>query len=152
MIKTLSAALLALFAGPAMAQQAWESTCSADRCTISRTLTATDTGQRAGTFVAVVDKADGTFLGAIIPLGTAIAPGIRLVQGGAEIEVAFQVCFPDGCRGFAEVDAATLDAFMGGETAEIRFFAMGQPAPLGVPVPLTGLDAALDAARSELGL
>jgi len=144
---------LCLSAAPLAAQDAegWQTQCKPDRCTLTISMTEAQSGRRASTFVAIVNKDGTNHLGALVPLGTAIEAGIRLVAEDTEIKAPFQSCFPDGCRGFAEVNAATLDAFAGADTAEIQFFALGQERPLSVAAPMAGLSQALASARAELG-
>lgn len=148
------AAVLCTAAAPLIAQEAegWQSQCNPNRCTLTISMTEAQSGRRASTFVAIVNKDGTNHVGALIPLGTAIEAGIRLVAGDTQIKAGFQSCFPDGCRGFAEVNAATLDSFAAQESAEIQFFALGQERPLSVAAPMDGLSDALASARAELGL
>lgn len=147
-----AAAMTLLAAIPAAAQDTWTSECDADSCAVSRAVADVESGQRVGTLLVVLDQDGTSLVGAIVPLGSAMEPGLRLIHGSTEAAVPIQVCYPDGCRGLAPMDGAALDALATADTVDLRFFAFGTEAPISVPIPLVGLQGAVAAARATLGI
>lgn len=77
------------------------------------------------------------------PLGVLLQPGLTLrIDASAPITLPFDRCDGGGCRAVAEIDRAVLDRLRNGSMMTVRF-ATGDQKPLDVPIPLTGLDAAL---------
>lgn len=148
------AAMALALAAPlsATAQDAgWERKCSDTECVLALAFNEAESQKRAGTLLVVLRDGQSPLLGLVTPLGVALAAGARMLVDEDEIAVPFQVCFPDGCRGFAEVDDARIDALSAAQKTDLRFFAYGQEKPLAIEVPLDGLDGKLTEARDELG-
>ncbi len=132
---------LALWGGAAAAQDGWDTSCDAEgRCTVALAVAASDTGQRAATFFAVVSAAPMR-VGAVLPLGIAADAGVRMIVGGDEpvvIAAPVRVCYPDGCRATADLSEPEAAALAAADSIEIRYFPFGADAPVAVPIPLTG--------------
>ena len=150
---TLAAILYFAMITPAMAQDPeWTSQCaeSNDACTLSRSVQDTATGTRAGTILAnVTAGAETMIFGAVVPLGVAVQPGIRVLVGEDVIELPITVCYPDGCRGLVEVDAATQSRLLDVENVEIRYLTSNGDRQISVPVPMSGLSAAIAEIRNR---
>ena len=153
-----SIALLSVFAAlsaaPVLAQGEadWSTACDAGVCTLSRSVADAASGRTVATMLIVVGAPDQDIrFGAALPLGVAIDPGARLVQGETVLDARFEVCFPDGCRAMASVSSNAFDRIAAGETIDLRFFGFGEERQISVEVPLTGLTEALGKAREQLG-
>lgn len=153
----LAAALAALalpVSAPARAQdtaQAWDARCGTDSCTISRGLKDAATGRLVATFLLSVPKGGGEVTaGVAVALGVAIAPGARFYAGGAEYPLAFEVCFPDGCRALRRFAADELARIAAAPEVELRFFPYGSDTPVSIMLPVEGLAGAIEDARKTL--
>ena len=132
-------------------QASWDTACEAGTCSVSRSVVEANTGSTVATFLVAVEQgSDAITAGALVPLGTATEPGLRLVHGATEVEVPIQVCFPDGCRALTALPSGALEAIDAAGTVEVRFFPWGAAQPLAVPVPTAGLVQAVSAAREQL--
>lgn len=150
---TVFSGLLLGFALPSVAQDApqWNTSCDGGLCTLSRQLIDEATGKGVATVLVVVQKAsDDILLGAALPLGVALEPGVRFVQGDTLIQADFEVCYPDGCRAMAELPVTAFEAIDFEKEMDLRVFAFGQDKPLAVTVPLDSLKSAVDAGREQL--
>lgn len=143
-----------LFASPpawAQSEVAWTVDCqSGDSCTLARSVEEVSTGRRAATVLFVVTKAGTEFVGAAIPLGTAIEAGVQLVSDDTQTLLPFQVCFPDGCRAVLETTAEANDTLASQATMDLRAFPFQSDKPFSLAVPLDGLAEALAEARDTL--
>lgn len=152
-LTTALLAVLGLFGSVAAssAQASWDTECGAETCSISRSVVETNTDRRVATLLVVVEQgSNATTAGAVVPLGTATEPGLRLVHGSTEIEVPVQVCFPDGCRALTALPPGSVEAMDAAGSVEVRFFPWEADRPLAVPVPTAGLAQAVSAARNRL--
>lgn len=150
----LAASALALLigTGSAFAQSpGWAVNCEAGTpaCTLALSLNNAENNRPIATFLALPGT-DGDFIGAVIPLGTAVDAGMQIVVGEERLPVKVQVCFPDGCRGIVEVPEDYLDRLAEEDVAEIRFFPYREETPLAVPIPMEGFADALASARESL--
>lgn len=135
---------------PLMSQEAWSPSCEGNRCTVSRSAINTENHQRIATLIVVLDIEEPTVIGAVLPLGVALEPGLRLLAGSEELEVPLQVCYPDGCRGFLPVDDVVLSRIAAEAEIDVRFFPYSDDRPASVTIPLDGLSNAIQAAREQL--
>lgn len=77
------------------------------------------------------------------PLGVLLTAGVSLsIDGKKSVTSPFQVCNPNACQSFLDMDGAALDQFRKGKILTVRYF-LGEQKPLELPVKLDGLDAAL---------
>ncbi|WP_372396043.1 invasion associated locus B family protein [Azospirillum sp. HJ39] len=77
------------------------------------------------------------------PLGVRLPPGLTLaIDAGGPIALPFDRCDGGGCLAVADIDRPGLDRFRKGSMMTVRFVT-GDNKPFDVPIPLTGLDAAL---------
>lgn len=148
-ILTLALGLLPSFAGAA---EDWQKNCADGQCTLARTLSDDASGRSIATFLVALnfEMPDKVLMGVALPLGAALKPGVRLLQGETVIEVGYEVCFPDGCRAMTEVAATDFDEMAKNEEIELRFFPFGQEKPIALPIPLSGLSEATESARAEI--
>lgn len=131
--------------------QTWNTNCETDSCTLSLGVLDATSGKPVSTVLVVVPKIGETvFLGAAMPLGSALEPGIRIVQGSETINAKFQVCFPDGCRALTEIPRATIQTMTKVGSVELFAFPYSSDTPISFQVPLAGLDAALKDATATL--
>lgn len=151
MLKPLVLATAASLAGVIAAEvqaAAWPITCDAGACTAARALNDARTGRPMATILIAAQKgAPGLRLGAVLPLGVALAPGARFVQGQDVVPLAFEVCFPDGCRAMAEAEAALAGRLTAG--FDLQFFAPGHDGPVAVAVPAEGMAEAVAELRRQ---
>lgn len=149
-LAALGAALGLSLAQPAAAQDAaaWPLSCEARSCTVQRSLDDAASGKRMATVMVGANRdTSDMILGIAVPLGSALAPGARILPKGAPAEamlpVNFEVCFPDGCRAMLRLSPEKLQDLIAPGEFELRFFSYGNPKPLAMKVPLTGLAEAL---------
>jgi invasion protein IalB len=136
---------------PASAADAWEVTCKEGSCTLARVVVeAAASGRRVATVLLVPDATGRARLAVALPLGVALAPGVRLVGQDVTTDLAFEVCYPDGCRAAADLDAAALAVIAALPSIELRAFPFGAERPLAMVIPLDGLAEALARARATL--
>ena len=77
------------------------------------------------------------------PLGIMLMPGLVMtVDSGKPLTLPLESCQPGGCRTVADLDPSGLDQLRRGTRMTVRFVT-GDGKALDIPVPLTGLDAAL---------
>ena len=141
-----------LTVGSGLAQRAaaseWATTCddAAKRCTIQSGLVA-ENGKRAGTIGVQIgrDRSDAVLF-VSTPLGVELPPGLRARSGQTEYKLAFEVCFPDGCRARALLDAASLPGLLELTQLDLLMFVYGDAKPVALSVPLDGLKAGVDKA------
>jgi invasion protein IalB len=155
MPRLLSLAMtLATLSFPAAAQDAvegWDAKCGADSCTISRGLKDIARDKLVATFLVSVPKGDGAVTaGVAVALGVALVPGARFYSGGTEYALAFEVCFPDGCRALRTFEQAEMDQIGASAEMEVRFFPYGSDTPVSIMMPIEGLVAAIGNARKTL--
>ncbi|MGV8951340.1 MAG: invasion associated locus B family protein [Cypionkella sp.] len=144
---TLAASSLAAQA----AEQQWASSCEATSCTLSLNVLDAASSKPVSTILVVVTTADKQpLIGAALPLGSALEPGIRIVQGDTTINAKFQVCYPDGCRALAEMTNESLDTLALADKMEVFAFPYSSDKPISFEVPLAGLDVGIKAAREKL--
>lgn len=155
-ILALGAALSGLWLAPALAQtdnttvQDWQSNCIPGGCFATRVVTRpseqpSPTGaeqqQILGVLVVGVKPDGGGILGAVLPLGSAIKPGARLVYGDQTVNVDFEVCLPDGCRAVAEPTPEQFAAVQTADKVELLFFAQNNPQQFSIEIPTDGLSS-----------
>lgn len=81
------------------------------------------------------------------PLGVLLMPGLAItVNSGNPIALPFESCQAGGCRTVTDLDQASLDQIRRGDKMTVRFVTSDQQA-IDIPVPLQGLDAALNQLR-----
>jgi invasion protein IalB len=153
--RPLAALLLSLLTLPAAAAAegpapAWETRCSAETCTLSRSYADAVTNRRLATLSLSVAGTADPVLAVAVPLGAALRPGLRLSLRGLTLDLPFDVCFPDGCRASAPLEAPALAALLEAERAELALFAFGKEDPVGIDAVLTGLPEALNKAKGQL--
>ena len=79
-----------------------------------------------------------------VPLGILLQPGLGLaIDAGQPITVPFESCHAGGCRATAHIDPAGLAHFRRGKTMTVGF-ANTDGKTVEIPVPLAGLDAAMN--------
>ncbi len=149
---TIAALLLVTSqAASAQDQAGWVETCAQDSCTLSRGLAEEGTGKQVMTLLMAVQKGQtGARFGFALPLGVALAPGVRVLHGDKTTDVPFEVCFPDGCRAMTTFDAATLADFTANASVEVRFFPFNAGTPVALTAPLDGLADAVAQAMQKL--
>lgn len=149
MTKTL--ALLFLLASASLAAAAdWPIACEGTTCTASRGLKDEGSGKTMATILIAQRKGESEArIGAALPLGVALAPGARLVAGAETVELAFDVCFPDGCRAMAGTTPERIAALAAAGALELRFFPYGHDRAVAVRVPADGLAETLGALRRQ---
>ncbi len=77
------------------------------------------------------------------PLGVLLTEGITIsVDKKKPLTAPFEVCTPEGCLSFIDMDDAALEHFLKGKAMTVRFMA-APGKPLELPVHLQGLAAAL---------
>jgi invasion protein IalB len=77
------------------------------------------------------------------PLGVALPQGVRLtLDQDKPMVLPYASCNQGGCVVVAEMDANALNRFTTGKTLMVHYV-MGDQAPVDIPVPLSGLAAAL---------
>jgi invasion protein IalB len=142
----VAALVLGLLASAGTASAAdWTTGCdaAADHCT-AQGLLLTPGGERTGTIGLQVGR-DGT--GAVVfvttPLGAALQPGVKLRAPGRDFDLAFDVCYPDGCRARLSLAPADLAALLGLDEADLLLFSFGSAEPAILVTPLGGLREAL---------
>ena len=115
-ILAVSVVAIAIFSGSASAQSgvSWSSACDEAQCTLSRTVTEASTERRVATVLVLIRASSPTHLvGAAVPLGVALNEGIRLTVPDQRIDISFDVCLPDGCRGLQPVSEEVLNDISG---------------------------------------
>ncbi|WP_337997511.1 invasion associated locus B family protein [Oleispirillum naphthae] len=81
-------------------------------------------------------------LGALLPLGYSIPPGVRIsVDDGQEHELFAQRCVPQGCEVAAKIEPALMAQLKKGKEAKIKFH-LGSRTGI-IPVSLKGLSEGL---------
>ncbi|KGJ12969.1 hypothetical protein IX54_14165 [Paracoccus sanguinis] len=147
-------------AAPALAADPSPSTqCEGDagRCTLTLPLSiaAGKAGEQpvgAALGLQIGRSGEEPILFALAPLGTAVRPGLRVVlPGPVEVPLAVDVCFPDGCRASAPLDAAQMSALLSAPQADLQFFPFGAEAPVAAAVTLPDLRGSLTGAGVTLG-
>jgi invasion protein IalB len=133
------------------APQDWGARCDATTCTLSRGILEEASGKRLSTLLVVLRKGeDKVLFGAALPIGVALEPGIRILQGDTMVEAKFQVCYPDGCRALVELPLAAVTSMAKAGSAEFRAFPYESEKPISFMAPLSGLDMALQNALDTL--
>jgi invasion protein IalB len=129
----------------------WPMTCEAKTCSLTRNLQDSEKGTRAATFFIVLEKdRPDVRLGVVLPLGTALLPGVRLKQNDTIHDVPYEVCFPDGCRAVRDFSESEMGTIASQPSVDIQFFPYGSDAPIFINMPLDGLMPALAEARAHL--
>lgn len=147
------ASVVAVLSQTAFAQDSagWTESCDAKSCTLSRGVSEEATGKPVMTLLVAVQKAEaGARFGMALPLGVAVAPGVRVLYGGETADIPFEVCFPDGCRALLALDAAALGRLTAQAEIDVRFFPFNAATPVSLTVPIGGLDSAIVAAAAKL--
>ena len=75
----------------------------------------------------------------------------RFLPGPVEVPLAVDVCFPDGCRASAPLDAAQMSVLLSAPQADLQFFPFGAEAPVAAAVTLPDLRGSLSGAGVTLG-
>ena len=76
---------------------------------------------------------------AMLPLGVALAPGVKLVVGEAQTALAFKVCVPDGCQAYADLSPDEWAKITAAKTLQVRFFPLSSDKPVSSELDMTGL-------------
>jgi invasion protein IalB len=80
----------------------------------------------------------------LMPIGLMLRPGFRfMVDKGAAIEGAYEICFPNGCFAEAKVKQATVDGMKKGQQVQVAV-KNGVGAEVNFVVPLDGFGKAFD--------
>lgn len=156
--RSLIATTAAFFAivSPASAQNAqseWETACADDGSTCTMTITVRDEDLqiRAATLLASVVASDDTVvLGAIVPLGVALRPGLQMIADGKTIEAEYDACVVDGCRAIKPLTAEELSTALAASEVDVRYLARRDGRLISVPIPTSGFEGALEDARGRL--
>jgi invasion protein IalB len=150
MIRAIAAILGLAFLGvfaPAEASL-WATDCKEQNCGVSITITETGSNKKMVVFTVMTQKqAASQSLLITTPLGVALDAGARVLFGTEELPLIFKVCLVDGCRAFADLNQAQLDAMTTAGMLEVRFFAQGQSAPFSIKFSSEGLSEAIAEAR-----
>ncbi|MGP6085966.1 invasion associated locus B family protein [Antarctobacter jejuensis] len=149
-LSTFLITLLAATGAIAQSDTDWPVNCSADQCSLTRRVAESD-GPASATLLIGIDKdSDEARIGIAVPLGVALLPGARLLQGDDVIDLAFDVCFPDGCRALTTISTDDLDKFAARDQTELRFFVVQLDRPVALEIPLSGLPEAVADARKQV--
>lgn len=140
---------------PASAQNTpesdWSVTCEETRCSVSISATDTRTGQRVATIMIILDREEQSpLMAAIVPLGVAIEPGLRMLYGDEVVSLGVEACFPDGCRAVMQMNDAFHANLARAEDFELRYFPLGSEQPVAVTLPSDGLTDTLAEAQKVL--
>ncbi|WP_136441381.1 invasion associated locus B family protein [Pacificoceanicola onchidii] len=127
----------------------WALSCSDTACLVSRSVMDANSGQRIASvfFNYTHDKVQEIAIA--VPLGVVIEPGLKLSLGDKDLDLKFEVCFPDGCRARRILRLLDEDRITGTETLDILAFPYGQGTPIKIAVPTDGLKTALEDARRK---
>jgi len=83
-----------------------------------------------------------------VPLGISLRDGAGLkVDERPFVPLMINTCRPDGCESAAALDEATFLAVVAAKTMAIGVIPYGTKQPIGIPVPVKGLAAAINALR-----
>ena len=159
----LALATLTLQPGGAVAQpqdgqkfQDWTVRCEADpanaavkRCYIVQAVVAGEQRQRVMLLaVAYPPNQKEPLATAVLPLGTALRPGIRVaIDDGEPKRYPFSICLPDGCQAPIPLDATLLAAFKKGVAGSVAFRRPPDGRVVKVPFSLKGFTAAVNALK-----
>ncbi len=84
-----------------------------------------------------------------VPLGVLLTTGISIsIDKKKPLTAPFEVCTPEGCLSFIDMDEPALEHFLKGKVMTVRFMA-APGRPLELPVHLQGLAAALKGTKTE---
>lgn len=156
------AALLALAAAPAFAQEAaqsevpdpgWVKLCNTNPennqeiCVITRERRA-QTGQLLAA-VSVREAGDKKILVTAVPPGMLIKPGLQVqIDGANEQKAAYSICFPNMCFAEAEINQAYIDSMKRGSQVVVTSLNQ-QGRPVNFDLSLSGFTASYDGAATD---
>lgn len=132
---------------PAAPGMDWSVTCAETACQAGRSVSDVKTGNRIASIIFSLGK-DGTDeIVVITPLGIVLEAGLKIRHGGKDLDLPFEVCFPDGCRARRFIEDAEEAALTAASSLDILAFAYGQDKAVRIPVPTSGLEKALKEAH-----
>jgi invasion protein IalB len=132
-----TSAVLLASATPALS---WTKDCKENRCALS--ITAVDKASQKPmlTFSVLANKdKSAPAVIAMLPLGVALQPGVKLVIGDQQISVAFKVCVPDGCQAYADLSVDDWAKVVAAKSLQVRFFPLSSDKPVSSTLDLSGL-------------
>lgn len=141
-----------VFAADPAPPAGWQMNCQPGICMIARSVIANNSEAKgpAATLLMSVNDEGAHFLGAVMPLGVALVPGVRLVNGDTFIEARMEVCLPDGCRASAPVTAEQIANLRQWDTVDLRFFNTSDARQYSIPFPLDGVAEAIDTVEAAV--
>jgi invasion protein IalB len=114
--------------------------CSENRCGLSIAALDATTKKPVLTFTVLINKDKSAPAAiAILPLGVALAPGVKLVIGDAQIALAYKVCVPDGCQAYADLSAEDWTKITAAKSVQVRFFPLASDKPVSSELDMAGL-------------
>jgi invasion protein IalB len=131
----------------------WLYSCESGACQSILSLAGEEGGEVVLSWAFVHDpKSDRISMLVTLPLGVALAPGLRLdVSTGQHLDIPFQVCDGQGCRAVAVADASLMAGLAAAEEVSFRYIPYGSQGATAVRAPMKGFSKAIARLKASKG-